>query len=456
MLSVADPGDSSHKASQAEERDGSLCSICMEHLESEGDHRLASLACGHLFGKACIERWITGKGKRSSLCPQCHQPCKLSHIRVLYSKYIRPLNTREKQEFERSLADERERLLEAERRLQVLTMENHILKSDILSLQRQILAGGPQRDASIPLEHPPGVISAGCLLLHQDYVLIGTKEAKIVKYSLITQQTAIITTPHNGPIRFIKVLRYHDTQVIVTVGPDLVAILNLGSGNLVSGSLLPDPVQSVDILYDKEQQIHILSFMTEQERYLSFDLFNSVWGEPVSPRLLHKSAIHSLVLHRSGIVTASRRNIYYQDLSSDFSYSVQERIFSHPVSCTFFAPVLNSAGLFIGMFRRFPLSVHPKTVFAVLKIESQEPTVIYQAELTSTLSKCFAMKHQDDIYLIFVNDLSIQMLSLSSDKLTDLSRASESVMDIHLDPGSPCRLLYCTKRQYCLVKIEMI
>lgn len=36
--------------------DGSTCSICLDSWETEGDHRLVALKCGHLFGECCIRR----------------------------------------------------------------------------------------------------------------------------------------------------------------------------------------------------------------------------------------------------------------------------------------------------------------------------------------------------------------------------------------------------------------
>lgn len=34
------------------------CSICFEPWTNSGAHRLVCLKCGHLFGEACIERWL--------------------------------------------------------------------------------------------------------------------------------------------------------------------------------------------------------------------------------------------------------------------------------------------------------------------------------------------------------------------------------------------------------------
>lgn len=50
-----------------EEESGDTCAICFEEWTNAGEHRLAALRCGHLFGYSCIQRWLKGQvGK----CPQ--------------------------------------------------------------------------------------------------------------------------------------------------------------------------------------------------------------------------------------------------------------------------------------------------------------------------------------------------------------------------------------------------
>ena len=48
-----------------EEGEGETCSICFEPWTTAGDHRLATLRCGHLFGKTCIERWVKSQGQEA-------------------------------------------------------------------------------------------------------------------------------------------------------------------------------------------------------------------------------------------------------------------------------------------------------------------------------------------------------------------------------------------------------
>eukprot|EP01018_Ginkgo_biloba_P034261 Gb_28485 [translate_table: standard] len=43
------------------------CPICMEPWTEDGEHRLCSLACGHLFGRSCIRSWLQqSRGKKSA------------------------------------------------------------------------------------------------------------------------------------------------------------------------------------------------------------------------------------------------------------------------------------------------------------------------------------------------------------------------------------------------------
>uniref|UniRef100_A0A0K0DBG7 RING-type domain-containing protein n=1 Tax=Angiostrongylus cantonensis TaxID=6313 RepID=A0A0K0DBG7_ANGCA len=43
------------------------CSICYEDYTSAGEHRLASIKCGHFFGYSCITRWIRTEGFLSAV-----------------------------------------------------------------------------------------------------------------------------------------------------------------------------------------------------------------------------------------------------------------------------------------------------------------------------------------------------------------------------------------------------
>ncbi|WUR03360.1 E3 ubiquitin-protein ligase RFWD3 [Vairimorpha necatrix] len=73
------------------EEEGVTCPICFGEYTSSGDHRIASMKCGHLFGHSCILEWF---GKRKHvLCPVCSSKCLKSQIRLIFSSKVVALNT---------------------------------------------------------------------------------------------------------------------------------------------------------------------------------------------------------------------------------------------------------------------------------------------------------------------------------------------------------------------------
>jgi hypothetical protein len=64
------------------------CSICMEEWTTAGDHRICSLACGHMFGMSCIRGWLQRHENNIGKCPQCNDKAELSDIRILYVPVI--------------------------------------------------------------------------------------------------------------------------------------------------------------------------------------------------------------------------------------------------------------------------------------------------------------------------------------------------------------------------------
>ncbi|KAK4396402.1 hypothetical protein Sango_1476800 [Sesamum angolense] len=66
--------------------DGLFCSICFEAWSSGGDHHVCCLPCGHIYGLACIKKWLRRQG--SSKCPQCKKKCGIKDIRLLYASRI--------------------------------------------------------------------------------------------------------------------------------------------------------------------------------------------------------------------------------------------------------------------------------------------------------------------------------------------------------------------------------
>ena len=81
------------------------CPICFERWENGGAHRLASLACGHLFGLSCIQKWVAQR----RACPSCQRPARPKDVRVLFVDRVSVVDTSRQQDLQSQLADEKRR-----------------------------------------------------------------------------------------------------------------------------------------------------------------------------------------------------------------------------------------------------------------------------------------------------------------------------------------------------------
>ncbi|XP_013408860.1 E3 ubiquitin-protein ligase RFWD3 [Lingula anatina] len=99
--------------STAEEEDGDseCCPICLEEWTTSGDHRLASLKCGHLFGHSCIDKWLKGQGGK---CPQCNAKAKKADIRIIYARALKAVDTSDRDRALKELELEKEARRKAE------------------------------------------------------------------------------------------------------------------------------------------------------------------------------------------------------------------------------------------------------------------------------------------------------------------------------------------------------
>lgn len=89
----------------SEEGEGDVCTICFEGWTTSGEHRLAALRCGHLFGHTCILRWLKAQGTAAK-CPQCNKKAKRSDIVLLYAPRVRALDNTEQENLKKTLEHE--------------------------------------------------------------------------------------------------------------------------------------------------------------------------------------------------------------------------------------------------------------------------------------------------------------------------------------------------------------
>lgn len=119
----------------SDEDDGLTCPICLDHWEMTGEHRLASLKCGHLFGDSCIRRWLQESSRQSGqkVCPQCKTKAHPKEIRFLYAKRLRAIDRSEEHRM-------REQLTEAQGKAQNLTLELATLKMSYAQVTQKLKA----------------------------------------------------------------------------------------------------------------------------------------------------------------------------------------------------------------------------------------------------------------------------------------------------------------------------
>lgn len=105
IIQSASAAPVSVQPSHSGDNDGDTCSICFETWTTAGEHRLAALRCGHLFGNTCIKRWLKAQGSAAK-CPQCNKKAKHSDIVLLYAPQLRAMDNSEQESLKRSLEQE--------------------------------------------------------------------------------------------------------------------------------------------------------------------------------------------------------------------------------------------------------------------------------------------------------------------------------------------------------------
>ncbi|KAL6847588.1 hypothetical protein ACP4OV_022614 [Aristida adscensionis] len=133
------------------------CCVCMEPWTCYGEHRICCIPCGHVYGRSCLEMWLSRCGNTRAKCPQCSKRFKLKHITNLYApgntldgcwriqevkaeydSKIAEIEAKVRPELERCLYEHAEKTLFLEK-VQSEVVENQIklgeqLRADILSL----------------------------------------------------------------------------------------------------------------------------------------------------------------------------------------------------------------------------------------------------------------------------------------------------------------------------------
>ncbi|XP_051739531.1 E3 ubiquitin-protein ligase RFWD3 [Ctenopharyngodon idella] len=173
---------------EVDEGEGETCSICFEPWTTAGDHRLAALRCGHLFGYICISRWLTGGGNK---CPQCNKPAKRGHIIFLYARRLKALdNTEEvrlKSRLELEQGSRRMEQLEVaqcRQQLQLVADENVRLRREVEELRRWKAQAsfGSTQGSSLSSSQRQDSSSAGHYVFSKALLVSQTGSSRVLSY----------------------------------------------------------------------------------------------------------------------------------------------------------------------------------------------------------------------------------------------------------------------------------
>ncbi|XP_051548346.1 E3 ubiquitin-protein ligase RFWD3-like [Myxocyprinus asiaticus] len=173
---------------EADDGEGETCSICFEPWTTAGDHHLAALRCGHLFGHICIKRWLMSGGNK---CPQCNKPAKRDHIILLYARKLRALDNSEVVQLKRALEIEqglrrKEELAAAQCRLQlqVTTDENIKLRKEVEEGRRwrAQMASSSSQGAALSLSQTQDSSTGGHYVFSKAVLISQSGGSRVLSY----------------------------------------------------------------------------------------------------------------------------------------------------------------------------------------------------------------------------------------------------------------------------------
>ncbi|KAF0684692.1 Aste57867_23347 [Aphanomyces stellatus] len=111
------------------------CTICCEKCMTSGEHRLASLACGHLFGQSCIEKWV----KQSKTCPVCNNVVRRNDVRVLFTDMVAVVDNSRQEEFNQKYLAEKDNRTKMEKEVGVLKFRHDALQLECDKLKLRVM-----------------------------------------------------------------------------------------------------------------------------------------------------------------------------------------------------------------------------------------------------------------------------------------------------------------------------
>lgn len=168
-----------------------------------GDHHLACLKCGHLFGFSCIRKWLAGPYGQKGRCPQCNRGASKKDIRKLYAKNIVVVDTTEKERLQCELEKEREE----RRKLAVqfasakleCTLKTHQVKE--LAKELHMLKAAVEK-ADVPVAEPSSSKnSPQKRLVFKQFLEVCQEDCRVMAYSPWLAMLVVSTSSPTGMFR---------------------------------------------------------------------------------------------------------------------------------------------------------------------------------------------------------------------------------------------------------------
>ncbi|CAO1410733.1 unnamed protein product [Diamesa hyperborea] len=107
-----------------------VCAICFDNFKQVGDHRITSLKCGHIFGQACIKRWLAEQPASQRSCPQCKMKASVRDLRFIYASKLRAIDNTRELELEKLLA-----MVKDEQN--IMRVENTVIRMELVALKKR-------------------------------------------------------------------------------------------------------------------------------------------------------------------------------------------------------------------------------------------------------------------------------------------------------------------------------
>jgi len=203
-----------------DEDDGTCCPICFEPWTNSGEHRIASLKCGHFFGRSCIERWLRSSGDD---CPNCNEKAHKRDVRLHYVARLKAVDTAEK---DRAVGDLEKvkcqlRTLELEHTTAKVT--NAMQREEIDKLRRQLrqICPDPNRLALLEDCSQPSTSGLGAAA--------GGASSSFTKLHYVKRLDLIKADPDHRE-RYCRIMAYNETHGMLAVSQPSFTALAPGYG----------------------------------------------------------------------------------------------------------------------------------------------------------------------------------------------------------------------------------